>query len=265
MAEDGVTISINTLQYESAIHRLRAGVRAGFVDPQYGTLPVQARMLAERCQAFTPPRNVGQGNAAVARDLTRVYFPQSQSAFSNKSLRKIIRTDNRTAWNAAALNFGDSHGLKNAKAVGFSESTHLALKGSRGRVGKPRGGSKYGNFGMVTLGSEAKAARDYIKRVKERVGWARAGWNQGILAFGGHVAAGWVARHSVTRGRVIDGRADADPFVRVDNDTGWAKYNGSEGERIIHNAILARSRDMEAYYYKMMEVAAEKAAKGAAA
>ena len=61
MADDG--IEVNTLAFEGAMQKLKSGVRQGFIDPAYGTLTVQARLLAERCQAFTPPRNVGQGNA----------------------------------------------------------------------------------------------------------------------------------------------------------------------------------------------------------
>jgi hypothetical protein len=248
-------ISVNTVEYEGAMARLRQGVREGFVDPAYGTLTVQGRLLAQRCQEFTPPRNVAQGKAAVARDLTRIFAPLDQNTFRHKRLKKIIRTDNRPAWDAAAANFGDSHGLRNTKAMGFSEDWHRQNRISRGR-GRF---SKKGNLGRVTLGPEARRARNYIGTVQKRVGWAKAGWSMGIVALGGHVAQPWISRHGLNRGLIHDGRVSADPFVQVVNDTGWAKYGAGEGERIIRNAVQARARDMESYFFRMMKLAAERA------
>lgn len=253
MADAGV--EVNTVAFEGAMQKLRAGVRAGFIDPNYGTLTVQGRLLAERCQQFTPPRNVGQGNAAVMRDLTRIYFPLKESTFQNKSLKRIIRNDDRTAWLAASSHFGSSHGLRNTVAVGFSPALHQANRDKRGRAFK----AKYGNLGMVTLGPEAQAARDYMKTIKSHVGWARGGWNRGIISLGGTVAAQWMDRHGMARGKLIDGRQDADPYIGIVNDTGWAKANSGEGERIIRNAVNARIRDMYSYAERMCKLAAEKA------
>lgn len=256
MAEEiSFGVEVNTAAFEGAMQRLRAGVRKGLIDPQYGTLTVQARLLSERCQDFTPPRNVGQGSVAVIRDLSRIYFPVSASTFKDKRIQKIVRTDNREAWNSATANFPSSSPLRNTKAIGFSPDRHAQYRDKRGRAQR----GKYGNLGSVTLGPQAKAARDYIKTVKARVGWARAGWNIGIIAFGGTVASEWVRRHSVNRGRVVDERASADPWVQVINDTGWAKYNGSEGERIVRNAVNARIRDMYKYAELQMELAAKNA------
>jgi hypothetical protein len=48
-------VTVNTVQFEAAMQRLRKGVRQGLIDPAYGTLTVQGRLLAERCQDLTPP------------------------------------------------------------------------------------------------------------------------------------------------------------------------------------------------------------------
>lgn len=253
-------ISVNTTEYEAAIQRLRSGVRAGFVDPSFGTLTVQGRLLSEKCQEFTPPRNVAQGKAAVARDITRIFGPLDQNTFDQKRLKKIIRTDNRPAWDAAAANFGDSHGLKNTKAMGFSPEWHQKNRISRGR-GRY---SHKGNLGFVTLGPEARKVRAYIATIKKRVGWAKAGWNLGILRLGGSLTKPWISRHGINRGTFNDGRTSADPFVQVGNNTGWASYGQGEADRILRNAIAARARDMEAYYFRMMKLAYAKAT-GAAA
>jgi hypothetical protein len=250
------TITVDTVQFEAAMQRLRSGVRSGFIDPQYGLLPMQARLLAERCQTFTPPRNVGQGKAAVARDITTIYRPLSQTTFTTPSVKKIVRTDDRPAWNKMALNFKGTHNLQNTTAIGFDGGTlHQKWRNKRGRTFK----AKYGNIGFVTLGAEGRQARGYIAEKKKLVGWARAGWNQGIIGFGGTVKAPWVSRHGLGDGGYVNGTASSDPFVKVSNNTGWAKSGKGEGERIIRNAIESRARDMESYYYRMMKLAADKA------
>jgi hypothetical protein len=258
-----ISFKFNSVLYEAGIQRLRQGVKDGFIDPRYGTLAVQAELLSKRCQDFTPPRNLGQGNAAVARDLTVIFKPISQTTFDNKGLRKIIRTDNRPAWEQAAMKFDDSKGLQNTKAMSFSTAWHQKNRISKGRGRR----GKNDNLGFVTLGPEAREARAYIKTVKKRVGWARAGWNMGIIAFGGTVSTSWVSRHGMIRGAVVDGRSNASPYIRVLNDTGWAKYNaGGEGQRILGNAVRSRAADMQTYFRRMMLLAktkAEAAAKSA--
>jgi len=250
------SIEVNTVQFEAAMQRLRQGVKDGFINAQYGLLATQGRLLAERCQVFTPPRNVGQGKAAVARDLTVIYKPLSHTTFTSPSLKKIVRTDDRPAWDKVALNFKGSHNLQNTKAIGFSEDWHARNRMSRGRGRRGKGG----NIGVVTLGPEGRDARRYLKNIQKHVGWARAGWNSGIIGLGGTVKAPWVSRHGMGQGSLVNGTSAPDPFIQVINSTSWAKYGSmGEGNRIIANAINARARDMESYFLRMMKLAAVKA------
>lgn len=263
MSDDNFTVEVNTVEFETSMQILRKGVRDGFVDPTYGTLPVQGRLLAERCQDFTPPQNRAQGQAAVARDLTRIFRPLSDITFTRKSIKKIIRSDDRPAWNTAAARFSGSHGLKNTKAIGFDPSWHTANRISRGRArglsGK-MGRDAKDNLGVVTLGPEGRKARAYMKEIKGHVGWARAGWNAGIVGLGGTVRASWVSRHGNSGGFLNNGTASPDPFIHIGNTTSWAKYGSQgEGNRILANAISARARDMESYAIRMMNLAANKA------
>lgn len=236
------------------MQRLRSGVKDGFIDPQYGLLSVQGRLLAERCQTFTPPRNVGQGKAAVAGDITNIYRPLSHTTFTNPGIRKIVKTDDRPAWNKMALNFRGSHNLQGTQAMGFTPEWHTRNRTRRGRGVK----AKYGNLGFVTLGPEGRQARQYLKQTQKHVGWARAGWNQGIILLGGTVKTPWVSRHGMGNGFVVNGTTSPDPFIQVGNTTSWAKQ-AKEEERILRNAISARARDMQTYFARMMRLAATKA------
>ena len=254
-----ISIEVNSTGFEAGMQRMRDGVRRGIIDPQYGTLPVQARLLAERCQDFTPPRNVGQGKAAVARDITNIFRPLMHTAFNDKGLRRIVRTDDRQAWNKISPRLSGSHNLQNTTAIGFSSDFHQQNRNNRGRG--PR--AKYGNIGYVTLGPEARRVRQYLGHSKKRVGWARAGWNAGIVGFGGSVKAPWVSKHGIGGGWFDNGTQAIDPYCAVGNVTGWAKFR-KEGSRILRNAIAARARDMQVYFERMMRVAAAKAQNKAA-
>lgn len=269
-----VTVEVNTVAFEAAMQRLREGVRRGIMDAQYGTLPVQARLLAERCQDFTPP--IGRKNGtkrmspatakqagviAIKRDLHRIFYPVSHVTFEDKGLRDIVKTNNIPAWDAVSRWF-HKPAINNTKAINFSQSWHKANRISRGRArGGGQHGSKPRNLGFVTLGPEGKKAREYTKSGPlQRMGWARAGWNSGIIKFGGSVTAGWIARHGLGSGFAQLIQDEKNPAAWVGNTTSWARY-GSEGEgkRIVRNAIESRARDMQKYFETMMRVAAAKA------
>lgn len=242
-------IEVRTVEFEAAMQRLRSGVRKGFIDPAYGTLGVQGRLLAERCQAMTPPRSYSQGRKRVATDIRKAFQPLKASMFSSPQIQKIVRRDNRPAWDEAAKHF-TSRNLKNTRASSFDKKHHERQRASRGRV--------FGSGGIVTLGSEATAVARYIREVQRRVGWAKGGWNMGILSLGGRVKDSWVSRHSVLRGIIKDGRSLPDPFIYVANNTGWGK-DRNQSVKIVKSAISHRARDMQKYFEVQMKIAAEKA------
>jgi len=259
---EGITVEMNTIEFEAAMQRLRQGVREGIIDPKQGTLPVQARLLAEKAQSFTPPlRHHGltplkAGEAATRRDISAVFKPISPSTFRSKRLQAIVRDDDREAWRVISPKF-KKHGIRNTQAIGFTEGWHRANRISRGRISQRR-------LRVVTLGPQGEAARRYADRVVKRVGWARSGWNAGILAFGGKVKGSWVARHGSQGGAAYDGTASPEsPFIKVSNKTSWAKYNGGEANRILRNAFQSRIKAIASYADRLMRLAAAKAENGA--
>ena len=264
-----VSFEINTTTFEAGMQRIREGVRRGIIDPQYGTLPVQARLLAERCQEFTPPMRGNSkskasawatGKAAVAMQITRAYRPLSHTTFEVKRISDIVKADDRPAWTRVSSRFrGNTRNLKNTIAIGFSKDWHKQNRVSRGRVrgmSKGKGKSAKDNLGVVTLGAEGTQVRAYIEEKKKMVGWAKAGWNAGIIGFGGSVDTNWIAKHGTAGGWFQNGMAQADPFVSVGSSTSWARYDGT---RIIKNAINSRARDMQHHFFQAMRVAAAKA------
>lgn len=274
---DTISVEVDSVAFESAMQRLRAAIKDQTMNPQYGLLPVQARLLAERCQSFTPPigRQAGRnrqtstatarqaGRIAIKRDLHRIFYPISHVTFQDKQLRKIVRTNDVLAWNAASKYF-TKEALRNTRAIPFSASWHKVNRISRGRA---RGGGQWGNkpanLGFVTLGPEGQKARAYTKNtVEPRMGWARAGWNQGIMLNSGTVTEAWIARHGMGSGFCRKNLQEANPSIWVGNTTSWARY-GSEGEgiRIIRNAIATRARDIEKHVANMEQVCAAAATK----
>lgn len=247
----------DTVAFEASMQRLRKAVREGIVDPRFGTLPVQARLFAERCLAFTPPRNKAQGETAVSRDLQRVFYPVSHTSFTDKGLRRIVQTDNRTAWAKVSPNLSASTGLRNTQAIGFDANRHRRLRNARGRVT----GSKR-NLGQVTLGPEGIKARAYAETRRRNVGWARDGWAAAIIGLGGKAPASWISRHGQRGGVLINGTNAPDPFIEVRNNTSWARSRRGEGNRIMHNALMARARDIERFAVNAAKVAAAKATTG---
>jgi len=264
---DTFSVEVDSVEFESAMQRLRKAVDDGIMNPQYGLLTVQARLLAEKCQDLTPP--IGRqgsstqsawqsGRTAVTRDLSVIFRPLSQKTFEDKSIRKIVRKGDNQAWNKVSPFFKGS--LRNTRAIVFDPKWHDQNRISRGRGRRGKGTPP--NIGVVTIGSSASLARSYMKDTRQHVGWARAGWNTGILNNSGEIGANWIRKHGMGRGFCHKTLNGDNPFVWVGNTTKWAQYGSQgEGNRILRNAIAFRARDMEKHVNTMARIAAESATK----
>jgi hypothetical protein len=94
---------------------------------------------------------------------------------------------------------------------------------------------------------------EYIEVVKARVGRGKGGWAAGVIALGGEVP-GWIEVHARTAGTFIDKTQDANPEMEFVNRSEWAE--GGDQDRIIDNAIKARTRDI----YRQIQLALKEAA-----
>lgn len=235
-------------------------VRRGLVDPELGTLSKQGQLLAEHCMKLTPPRNLKQGENAVARDISRVVVKREQgyleSVYNISGTETNVRQYLRNKKGQTYLVDIDEIDLTGGKIAGW----HKARRDSRGRVLRATSKSNDKTIGRWradnVLWAPAGEVESYIKLKQAVVGFAKAGWLKGYLALGGKRVSEWVARHGQNKGQFIDGRSAPNPSVTVRNVTAWGAKN-DEAERITANAIAARARAMKSYFENICRLASE--------
>ncbi len=243
----GLTVRAQNLdEFAYRIGKLRELVRAGLVDPEVGTITMQARLLAEHCMKLTPPRNLQQGKKRVQRDLEKIFHPVAPSEMESKSLRKIVRAGDAEAWDAFARNVRRGP-FAQTQATVPTDELHRKNRDNRGRARRT-------NF--VTLYPHQRTLRDMIRSNQDNVGWAKAGWLRGYIGLGGTRAPDWVMRHTPGNGTFTDARFAADPMVAVYNTTSWGKKH-NEAERIVSNSLKARASAMRSYFERTMKLAAD--------
>jgi len=231
-------------EFAFRLGRVRDLVQRGLVDPELGTLRVQARLLTERCMALTPPKNQAQGKARVKFDINRIFHPVNPEDLNSPALRSLVRRSDQAAWNSASSHIGKGP-LSGTTAVTPTEELHRLNRDRRGRAKRTS---------YVTLWKQRGALNRLMKSVQARVGWAKAGWLNAYRALGGQRAPAWVTRHPNSPGRIIEGLSNPLPFVEVTNETKWAGRAGSQA--IVRQALAMRARDMKTYFEKMMGLAA---------
>jgi hypothetical protein len=221
---------------------LRQGVRRGLIDPQLGTLPVQARLLTERCMAMTAPGTAAQGKKRVALDVAKIFHPVDPTELRDNRLAGLVRRSDKAGWQA----FSDrvkSGPLAGTVAVTPTHALHAANRDRRGR-------GKRTNF--VTLWKQRGDLKRLTKSLQDRVGWARAGWLRAYAALGGTRVGSWVARHGNAPGMYVNGTSNPRAFIEVRNMTKWSRRGGD----VVAKALAFRARDMNRYFQTMMSLAA---------
>jgi hypothetical protein len=257
MAEES-TVSISDQIWQEWVARFASFSGKTLREALYEEWPLLIRKIMD----FTPPfktkgapgsSDLSIGRAAVAFDIYKTMRPFNPAA-RTRSMERILERKDVQAFNALAAR-SKSAQMQGLTAVEFSPTRHLQQRDGRGRV---RGRDRR----KVVLGSDVGLLKNYVKKVQDRVGYAKSGWLAALLLTGG-TAPGYVLKQGTGGGEVIDDHASEDPSITAINRTPWA-IRKDEGERILADAKASRISSIMGKISTAIRLA-DKAAKGARA
>jgi hypothetical protein len=181
------------------------------------------------------------GEAAVARDIYKVYYPATGSKFLNQAARAVEGHDARKGKKSSVDKFrnrmlryqmegNDGALAKIAADIGytramvdsFDPSYHQSVRDGRGRV---RGANPY-----LVIGSGERDMERYISQTQRKVGLTKAGWAKCAEAIPLTRASSatrgipqWVTRNlSRASGHIVDeSQKLGNPSVTMTNATPW--------------------------------------------
>lgn len=232
-----ITIEIDASRLQRRIEELNdALIGAGRAGDAATIFLDESRRFAEMAVRVTPPKNRAQGEAAVARDLDRIF------SYADEELLNVI---------------GSAHGTRNIDAW-FESKDKKKIHVKWNRVDPTGAGMK--DFHLANLNARGHtrnlkhdlaedgvwtspymvAKQDYIRyrdAVQSRVGRRKAAWGKSVVKLSGRLAA-WINRHL--------GIAKGECVISYDkNNPGSLMVNGSVGieddERLIRDVVRIRS------------------------
>lgn len=189
-----------------------------------------ARLAAIECAKLAAPRGTGadaqnQGEAAVARDIYRVYG----SAGSAHHLLPVFQQ--ALFWrNFKAGNFTDAENRLRNYGLNVQPfdggAAHKAARNKRGRV------SQHSPSYFIIRPNERRKLEKYIKEEQSHVGTGKGGWADAARQIGsirglradGDITANWILRKSHGLGFVRYGGTDINPTVTIGNSVVYAAY-----------------------------------------
>jgi hypothetical protein len=192
----------------------------------------EMRSLLRTVMTITPPKTRAQGRAALLRDIGRAVRPLRVRNFTGrhawaKAMRKAINErDNETAQTLLRRTKGP---LSKAEVVPFTKEVHRRARDRRFRVHRWTGR-------MTTEADEWDA---YALRMRGRIGEAKGGWANGLIAMGGTTSQ-WARAHAYA-GDFVDALKDSSaPYIQATNRSTWAK--AGDDNRTMRNALRIRAR-----------------------
>jgi hypothetical protein len=253
MPDPHFQVEVYDEEFEKALIRFEEQTRLGW--PQ--VLRMQARLLVQRLIEWTPPFGSDKaaqrkGQAAVAKDVRRVFTDFAGFEFRDLTIQKAWETEDR---DALARIFKSSPHLSRYKLLDKPiAGIHQGVR-RQGRVPKhyePRfvimdGGRRSG---------EGKIAA-YIRSVGKRVGKAKAGWIAGARLLASKFPA-WITKSGGERlGSVTDRtRERQDPSITLSNHVPYASDILPENK--VEQVLATRIRDMEANAKRFVDAKARK-------
>lgn len=177
------TITLDASKFMHQMARMQNELGMDMED----VLRTQSRLLGERLIHFTPPKTLGMGRQAVARDLNKVTgFPNPDVIRNDKlrsTMKQIVQRKDHEALQAMAQHL---YPRERYLVEPFWPRLHVAARSARThRVPK--------KINRLSL-NKADFNR-YVKEVQSHVGRLRAGWIP-FLTFGKSTSHAWVQRHS---------------------------------------------------------------------
>lgn len=236
-------MNVDAARFGVVMEKIAQAARDGMVDPHYGTLSYQGRMLLERIMKFTPAKSEDQQRAAIRRDVLKMFQLRRP-----ETIAAVIKKVGR----------GPFRGMIHDHLAGV----HVDLKTSGAvlTIAEMRAIHKrqYTRRGRVRTIPERYLVSpvlftEYVEMIYEWAGKAKAGWLPAASRLFAANIPGWVLRHAPGRGFFDDGRNDVRPYIEARNTTQWS-IDREEGERIVGDAIRARVRDMDTYVETQMRL-----------
>lgn len=221
-------------------------------------------LLMRKVMDFTPPfkakgtrgaSDLSVGRRAVATDIYKTMRPFNPALVKTPQMQRVIDRKDFATYDVIAARSNNPL-MVGTRAIAFSEQEHLSQRDRRGRVaGRDRR--------RVVLGSDADLLKKYVTKRQSYVGTAKAGWLKALLLVGGE-APGYVSRHGMSGGDVIDDHANDDnPSITAINRTPWA-VRKDEGDRILTDAYASRAQSLVKKVETHMRLAREDAGLAAA-
>jgi hypothetical protein len=212
------TFEVVTKGFEDALVKYKVAVQKGWAK----VVRQQARLVAEKVMKVTPPVKRGggmsekkKGEAAVTRDVNKVFADLGGTKWENESLDKMWRAGNFEGVKAALENSPNYHDMPIAKYERVFpypiKNIHQSARGNKPRSVPKNWTTRYA---VGAKGTEKK----YIRDVQSHVGKSKSGWLAAIVKLGGRAPA-WVSRHGTSRGSVSDKAGNPDnPIIEMEND-----------------------------------------------
>jgi len=253
MPDPHIQADVYSEETEKALVRFEEQTRLGW--PQ--VLRMQARLLVQRLIEWTPPFGSDKaaqrkGQAAVAKDVGRVFTDFAGFQFRDLAIQKAWETEDRDALDRIFKSSPHLAGFRllDSPVAGIHQGVRR-----QGRVPKhyePRfvimdGGRRSG---------ERKIAA-YVRSVGKRVGKAKAGWIAGARLLASKFPA-WITKSGGERlGAVRDRtRERQDPSITLSNHVPYASDILPDSK--VDRVIASRIADMETNAKRLVDAKARK-------
>jgi hypothetical protein len=188
------TFVLDQQSYNKTIKKLEEISKRTRIDLNF-IIQDQMRLYLNDIMKMTHPKTLSQGSKRIEGDISKL-FTQVRPDFIERLRTEFNKKGTDPIFMPSAN--GPKKVYKNQLVSNFA-THHKSQRDNRGRVRPQRGSSEdyYRGRAMV----EGRSLKDYIKKVKAKVGMLKAGWIPAINYFAAKVSGvkaipNWVQRHA---------------------------------------------------------------------